>query len=472
MVQRSVVAVLALAATAVAQVPQLIPYGRQVDLLVVDSSYDGVWRLSDQNQDGDYNDPGERISYYSDLIGSITLTNPTCIVCAPDGTAYVGDSTVDIVLALRDLNGDGDANDPGEHTAFYHSTTNANATVMASVQGITVDAIGRLFCAVSNAGTSGTDLVLQLQDGNGDGDADDLGESFDYCTIPGGAGAVGNSIPTKVVVGPDLNLYYTEVSTGTLARGAYRLADNNTDGDCNDPGEVTLHWSPVASTPFYWSLAVDPAGWLYMTDHNTIHNVWRGRDLDSSGTIDAAEMNVFWQGSAGTWFDAVWRDDGTLLVFDSSGDTIRALRDLNADGDATDPGEATLALDPALAPGVAPRAGAFLRAASLNLVPPSVQVGNATNLTTQTTRPGDLVVTVIAYGLGVNFPLAPWGTVELDITAFATAAVGFADPAGQFAAAFPIPNNPALVGSFAFQSLAGDAFRLFLSNASVLAVTP
>ena len=103
----------ALAATSLstaltAQVPSAVPYLRSLDLLVTDSTYDGVWRCIDWNQDGDYNDPGELVSFYSDVIGQQALGNPNCIGAAPDGTVYVGDSTNDLILALRDANGDGD----------------------------------------------------------------------------------------------------------------------------------------------------------------------------------------------------------------------------------------------------------------------------------------------------------------------------------------------------------------------------
>src|SRR5262245_46153276 len=214
------------AAAATAQVLPILPYARTFDLVVVDSTYDGVWRLSDFNQDGDYNDPGEIIPFYSDLTpGGVALGNPACIVAGPDGTVYVADSTEDIVLALRDGNGDGDANDPGEYRVFFHSVTSTSGITMAAAQGITVDAFGRLFLAVANAGTVGQDMILMLQDLDADGDAEDLNEASVYCLIPTGAGAVGNSIPTKVVAALDGNLYYTDVaSTAVTTKGVYRLA--------------------------------------------------------------------------------------------------------------------------------------------------------------------------------------------------------------------------------------------------------
>ena len=39
-------------------------------------------------------------------------------------------------------------------------------------------------------------------------------------------------------------------------------------------------------------------------------------------------------------------------------------------------------------------------------------------------------------------------------------------------APFAVPNTPAAVGTIAGQAVCGDAFRLFLSNATVLTITP
>jgi hypothetical protein len=466
----------ALASTAAAQIPQAIPYSRTQDLLVVDSSYDGVWRLADFDQDGDYDGPGEVVPFYTDTLAGFALTNPSCIVSGPDGTVYVGDSTIDVVLALRDQNGDGDANDPGEHQVFFTSVTNASGIVMASVQGITVDAIGRVWLAVANAGTVGTDVIVQLHDLDLDGDADDLNESRIYCTIPGGSGAVGNSIPTKVVVGPDANLYYTDVgSTGAVQKGVWRLVDLNSDGDCDDPGEVAVFWTPpFAASPFYWSLAVDALGTFYVTDHSTNEQVWQARDTNGNGTIEPAEQTLFFQSTGSTWWDVVPRPDGSVLLCDAdTPDRITTLRDLNADGDANDPGESTLAYSSALAAtAISPRGATLIRAPQLEITPPVVQVGNSTTLTTRASRPGDLVVHVISLGFGPSIALPPWGVVEIDVTLLNVVHVGVADATGWFTAPLAIPNVPTAVNTYAFQTLAGDTFRLFLSNAAGLTVTP
>jgi len=462
------------AASATAQVLPLLPYTRTFDLVVVDSTYDGVWRLSDFNQDGDYNDPGEIIPFYSDTTpGGIALGNPACIVAGPDGTVYVADSTEDIVLALRDGNGDGDANDPGEYHVFFHSVTSASGIVMAAAQGITIDLLGRVFVAVANAGTVGQDMILKLEDLNADGDADDVGEASVYCLIPTGGGVVGNSIPTKVVAAADGNLYYADVaSTTATTKGVYRLADLNTDGDCNDPGEVSLFWTPpFTASPFYWSLAVDWALNFYVTDHSTNRTVWRGRDADSSGSISAAESTVFFTDTAATWWDVVLRDDGAvLLVNASTPDRVTACFDLNQDGDALDAGESSLAYASGVAPtAINVRGAALLRAPLFDPITP-VGIGQTANLVLHAVKPGDLSVSIFSSGLGPVIPLPPWGNVEIDPLSFVIYGIGIADATATFAHTLAIPATPSVIGTYAFQGWCGDAYRLFLSNAVSLTV--
>ena len=114
----------------------------------------------------------------------------------------------------------------------------------------------------------------------------------------------------------------------------------------------------------------------------------------------------------------------------------------------------------------------MMRAPQLSLQPPIVPIGQTSNLTTWASKPGDLTVVVLSVGLGPNFPLAPWGTVEIDVSAFTSIGLGFADAAGFFTLPLALPNSPSAIGTWGVQSLSGDSFRLFLSNASLLTVTP
>jgi hypothetical protein len=467
-------AALLLTAAASAQAIPLTPLPRTLDLLVVDSTYDGVWRISDLNQDGDYNGGNEIISFYDDVAGSVALTNPTCMTVGPNGTAYLADSTVDVVLWMRDANGNGHATDPGEHGIFFDGT-NASGIVMASAQGMTADALGALYIAASNTTTVGTDIIIKLVDLNGDGDANDPGEAIDYCTIPNSATAVGDSIPTKVVVGPDLNLYYSDVgATGVIQKGVYKLTDTNFDGDCNDPGEVTHFWTPPApGNNFYWGLGVDAQGYFYVTDHGN-ETVWRARDDDFNGTIDPSEETLFYQTAASTWWDVVIRDDGTVLLCeDQTPDRITALQDLNQDGDALDVGEAQEIYSDLVSPtDLRPRGAAFLRAPILSLSPASAQVGTSSSLQVEATKAGDFCLASISLGRIAPMPVAPFGQLGIDPNLSATLAFGIAGNAASLLVPISVPANPNLIGSYHFQVLSGDLFRTFLSNAATLTVTP
>jgi len=470
-----------LAAPLSAQIPPLLPYARTVDLLVVDSTFDGVWRLSDLNQDGDYNDAGEVNVYYSDASG-IALTNPSCITVADDGTAYIADNTVDIVLALRDLNGDGDANDPGEFTQVF-ATNGPSGITMAAAQGLTVDALGRVYVAVANAGSPpvGTDMVLRLEDLNGDKDFDDLGEAAIYASIPGSSAAVGTSIPTKVAVTAAGDLLYTDVgTTSALQKGIYRLVDTNLDGDASDAGEWTPVWTPLvpstgfSSTPFFWSLAIDWSGVMYTADYSNNENLWRLVDADLSGTIDASEATIFYNTAASTWWDVLVREDGAILVVEAqTPDRITRLIDGNLDGDAMDAGEAVQIYDSSVAAQpISVRGAALMRAPSLVMIPQTTQVGTSSNFTIRTTRPFDLVVPALSLAAVPSFSLPPFGYLEIDPINGVLLSLGLADAQCNYSTPLNLPNNPVFIGTYATQALCGDLFRLYLTNGASLTLTP
>ncbi len=457
--------VVSLAGTAMAQFDPLIPFARTLDVLIVDSSADGVWRVMDRNQDGDFNDAGEVIDFYSDTVGSIALGNPTCVCFGPDGTAYVADSTQDVVVALRDGNADGDATDPGAEGIFYVGSSTA-AVVMTSAQGIASDDAGVLFVASSNTSSSGTDAILRLEDLNGDGDADDPGEATEFATFLGYM--AGDSIPADVRVGADRAVYYVENgATGYFSKGIYRLFDINGDGDANDPGENTAFYipAPQTSTAQHWGLAAGSDGYLYLTD-STNEIIWRVKDLDSSGSIGVGttEEEMFYSNpSSSLIWDVMIRDDGLLLagedqtpdrlvLFESGQAPVEVYSELVSPHDITKP-----------------RAGAFFRGPYLT-TPASVQIGTTANFTVSGAEGHFAVLWTSNATSGFSF--APFGTFELNPAVILQIAGGTVGEQGTAPMALRIPALPGLVGTLPVQAFAGDFFRPYLSNLGQLVITP
>jgi hypothetical protein len=458
---------------------KLTPFSSNLDLLVVDTTYDGVWRLSDLNQDGDFDDLGEVAPFYDDAVGSIVLTNPTCIAVGPDETVYVADSTVDIVLALRDLNRDGDALDPGEHWVYFDSAANGSGVVMASAQGITVDATSAVLVASSSTSGSGDDVVIRLADLNADGDANAFGEALSYGVIQfNGVGALGDSIPTKVRVGPAGELYYTEVgSTGIIPKGVYRMRDDVVvNGNCNDPGEIAPYWIPsFGGNPFFWSLEVAADGTCFITDHGG-DRILSARDLNNDGQIQAGtpEETLYYQIPGGSlMWDVLVREDGAILVAeDETPDRLMLYQDLDRSGVIDQPNEVGTIYDASVAIHVIrPRGAAFLRRPTLTATPNPVRLGQPVTLGFAG-GPGSQVGLFASIGSIPAFALPPFGELELSPLGLSSVGVLGLSPAGAAALPLAIPIDPTLVGTIPLQSFELDPFRPHLSRRLDVQIRP
>jgi hypothetical protein len=77
---------------------------------------DAIYCVRDLNNDGDAFDVGEVLTYADNFFGS--FNNPWGIAAVPGGDLLVANSAAANVLALRDLNNDGDAFDIGELLVF------------------------------------------------------------------------------------------------------------------------------------------------------------------------------------------------------------------------------------------------------------------------------------------------------------------------------------------------------------------
>ena len=261
------------------------------------ASGDVILRLQDLDGDGECAGPGE-ISQWADTRAGagVSNTSPDSMDFDPiTGTFYVTDDNWNSgaqpgagIHAYTDLNADGDANDAGEFMQFVDATS---ALTVAGTSGpVSID-IGD-FEAVMYDSTNGIvigfeqqDLALYaFQDLNGDGDAMDAGEAWNFCNLTFDvaglevnadvvSGALQSpSCPSSSGVG-----YYASLEVLDFAPGAgpagedvywmmstaanvsctgaggllYRGIDVNGDMDLNDVGEVTLVTGGFGSSVTY-----------------------------------------------------------------------------------------------------------------------------------------------------------------------------------------------------------------------------
>ncbi|MCA8979671.1 MAG: hypothetical protein H6831_15695 [Planctomycetes bacterium] len=311
---------------------------RRPVVYVCDSSTDAIWRLVDFDGDGLMSSDGEATIYYDDVAGSLLLGNPCALALTPGGVLYVNDSTQDQVIRLEDLNGDGDANDPGEHTIFFDgsSGTNAAGLLLTSSFAMDLDAAGRLWLTNSDGGAgSSPDCIFWIEDLNADGDAQDAGESAIYYYTPT-SGALGDSAPSALRWGQDGRLYYVENGySGYQPAGIYALDDANGDGFIDPLLEVSPFYLPPdhPSAGAYYVLAQDEQGnWLFPDLLNRI--LWRLKDGNGDGVIvHEWEADPFWSpAQSQVWGIDLDDERGIYLAESANPDRILRLEDADWNG--------------------------------------------------------------------------------------------------------------------------------------------
>ena len=323
---------------------QTLPFRTQGDFYVADFTKDAVFRFQDVNGDGDVQDAGEQFLFYDATSVGPDLGTPTAITVHPlDGSVWIADTSVDLILRLEDKNGDGDANDPNEFTVFYDNT---GAFLMGSPTGLCFDPLGILYVAVAGTSVAPNDFVMRLQDLNSDGDALDVGEATIFLDNTALSGQ-WLSVPA------DMKYFkgkFYIVDNTTLGGVIIAIQDLNNDGDAQDANEVT-QWAiskPGGSNT--WKTIFElKGGALFGVELGGSYSIYRWQDLNSDGdAMDAGELTTFFDSTnnAGnhtmkTTFAITTDPAGNLYACNRTTDVIYKLTDLNADLDANDAGEVT-----------------------------------------------------------------------------------------------------------------------------------
>lgn len=275
-----------------------IPIQNEI-MFVVDPVLDRVFECRDYNHDGRYFDVGEVTVIYDDTIGTIPLDEPICIQSDPDDTFYVGDAARNIVLAINDRDGDGDCHEPGEHVLFFDGDPLSSTFNASGISAHNIRSIGlRLLNRV---------FVTTSSTGPGE--------------------------PSKILL----------------------LEDHNADGDANDVTEAVEYFVPAPlgapgdCVPAHVEVGTD--GNVYFLEASTTgvraRGIWKLVDLNGSGAIDAPnEVSLFFALPPQpltpelTSFDQ--DDTGTWTVLDRGNARIHRVLDADASGAIDLPGELTL----------------------------------------------------------------------------------------------------------------------------------
>ncbi len=319
-------------------------------LLVADSSRDRVVRLADVDASGQI-DPavsGEVIVFYDDDSPGPDLSTPSALTVDSQGRFYLLDGgTLDTVLVLEDENEDDDANDAGEWRVFYENGSAEGPTLYTPNSAVFSASTGALW--ITDDGRS-RGLIVVLSDGNGDGDAVDVGEArvfYDSTLMEQGEELVFSD-PEALAVATDGRVFVTDA---TLQR-VVMLVDGNGDGDAMDQGERSVFYDPRGAHPFAdpegLSLALD--GSLFVTDEDT-GIVLRLRDRDGDGqAVGDSEVSIFVDDTAPfsptDTNDLLALPDGSVLVLDGKRDQVLRLVDSDGDGTAAGEGEVEAILTP------------------------------------------------------------------------------------------------------------------------------
>jgi hypothetical protein len=451
-----------------------LPYAFSEDVYVTDAGSDSIFRLQDTNYDGDYNDPGEVVEFYSELLGPQTLGNNNSIATDQNGRVYVADTSEDIVFLMVDLDGDGSAHGAGESRVFFDGTINGNDSNLQlfSPNNITIDLFNVVWIAEADNGAGGIDSIVRLEDSNLDGDANDAGEAKRYYVPTVSGSSVADSIPQGVVIGRDNAVYYLDISSnGYYEKGVYRLFDIDGSGDIDPLTEAAPFFIPPAqaSTGFFWNFSQDEAGFFYMAD-STNELVWRFRDENGDDSIDpATEASKYWeaQGSSLIW-SVMPSGDGRLLAAESQApDRVTLFEDLDDNGVIDPLNEVFEVYSEDLSPiNISNPRGLTWKRRPLLTVFGNPTPGGSLSFSTIGIQ-GDLALTYFSAQSIAPLLIAPYGELEIDLFTPGISQLLYVDFIPEYGASivsFPVPNEPGLVGATAhFQSAIGKLDRIHIS---------
>lgn len=158
---------------------QDVAHGPPAVVFMTQDANEPLYRLSDLNNDGDYNDDGEMKRFKAELVGARIALDERTILIVRKGSG----SAAPQIYRLQDINLDDDADDAGEDRVWFSGVL----PVAADTFDVVVRAADRVVVVARTIGAP--TAIYSLRDENHDGDADDVGEVTTLALIPNALGA-------------------------------------------------------------------------------------------------------------------------------------------------------------------------------------------------------------------------------------------------------------------------------------------
>lgn len=327
-------------------------------VFVHDQSFDTILRMQDLNGDGDAHDPGEVTRFYDDtpepLIG---IENAQGLVALDPWTLMATDNFApDNVVMLFDLNRNGDAFGPNEAIVWFDGTVPSGLTLTNPAE-LRLRSDGSFFLLDNNTlDTTRPEAIYLLDDANGNLNIDPGEITLFHELSP-----VGISAATTFDVVEDSNgfVYTLDITDPSQIESIDRI-DPNTGIRSEWLSSQTLFNLTGFVMGSSFELEIIPGRNEIIFGATTLNfsqAILAARDVSGNGTINMpSEVRVLWTeaGHADGFDTGSPRDffrtrDGRLLWTDGLRDRVMLLQDLDGNGNYQGPGETTVFFDAATA---------------------------------------------------------------------------------------------------------------------------
>ena len=283
------------------------------------------------------------VSIYFDETNASGLANPTnnifTILQGDAGQVFYGDGDTDSVYRLVDQNRDGDALDVGEATIWF-SADNAEGLPLLTPNGLAQGSDSAIYIVEADTvGTPNGDFVYRTQDLNHDGDANDTNESSIWLDLKA---LNPNSSAFEITFIDDVA--YVIDSVGIDTNVIYRAEDINSNGNI-ETDEVTVLIDET-TIPVDFALTTDGKSLftVELLDFSEPQSVFKIEDGETVTTTEVWNSTAVPEGfELSASFSIAANSEGELVItsngIDANEDNIFRLVDLNSDGDYFDDGE-------------------------------------------------------------------------------------------------------------------------------------